>query len=250
MVKGLGLDRCLWFTRTVLRGRVSPHPERQSRRPGAQVVCGVEGRGIGSAAAVKEIVRDVQTWSVFSDEKGYAFNGYAVSTEVGTVLIDPPNPGEAGWPTVDLFEPFAGVWLTNRNHSRAAAVFRERYGLTVWAHEADAERLEAGADRVVAGNTTIAGDIEIVPVPGKSPGEIAFHLPRSRALIVGDLVIGVPAGELSTYPDEVIDDKAELHHSAARLLDYDFDALLLCDGQPLPSGGKDRLREFVVSSDR
>ena len=85
-------------------------------------------------------------------------------------------------------------------------------------------------------------------VPGKSPGEIAFHLPRSRALVVGDVVIGVPAGELSTYPDKVIDDMAELHRSAARLLDYDFDALLLCDGESLPSGGKQKLAEFVDST--
>jgi glyoxylase-like metal-dependent hydrolase (beta-lactamase superfamily II) len=197
---------------------------------------------------VEGIVRDVQTWSLFSEQKGYAFNGYAVSTEEGTVLVDPPDPGKDGWHTVELLEPFAGVWLTNRNHSRAAATFRERCGLTVWAHEADAGRLEAGADRTVAGRTTIAGAIEIVRVPGKSPGEIALHLPRSGALIVGDLVIGVPAGELSTYPDEVIDDRAELQRSAARLLDSEFDALLLCDGEPLPSGGKDKLREFVERS--
>jgi hypothetical protein len=125
---------------------------------------------------VKAIARDVQTWSVFSEQKGYAFNGYAVSTEDGTVLIDPPDPGEDGWLTVDLLEPFAGVWLTNRNHSRAAATFRDRYG------------------------TTIAGDIEIVPVPGKSPGEIAFHLPRSRGVIVGDLVIGVPPASCRPIP--------------------------------------------------
>lgn len=62
-------------------------------------------------------------------------------------------------------------------------------------------------------------------------------------------MIGVPAGELSTYPDDVTEDRAELHRSAARLLDYDFDALLLCDGQPLPSGGKDKLREFVERSE-
>jgi hypothetical protein len=61
-------------------------------------------------------------------------------------------------------------------------------------------------------------------------------------------VIGVPPGELSTYPDEVIDDKAELHRSAARLLEYEFDALLLCDGEPLPTRGKDKLREFVARS--
>jgi glyoxylase-like metal-dependent hydrolase (beta-lactamase superfamily II) len=194
---------------------------------------------------MKEIVPDVQTWSVFAPDKGYAFNGYAISTESGTLLIDPPDPGVDGWCTIDLLEPFAGIWLTNRNHSRAAAACRQRYGLTVWAHEADADRLEAGADRTLRGGETIPGEIEVVHAPGKSPGEIAFHLPRSGALIVGDVVIGVPPGELSTYPDKVIEDRKRLHESAARLLEYDFDALLLCDGEPLPSGGKAKLRQFV-----
>jgi glyoxylase-like metal-dependent hydrolase (beta-lactamase superfamily II) len=196
-------------------------------------------------APLREVVPDVQTWSVFAPDRGYAFNGYAISTERGTVLVDPPDPGADGWATIDLLEPFAGVWVTNRNHSRAAARCRERYGVTVWAHEADADRLAAGADRTVRGGETIAGEIEVVHVPGKSPGEIAFHLPRSRALIVGDVVIGVPAGQLSTYPDEVIEDRMRLLESAARLLEYDFDALLLCDGEPLPFRGKAKLREFV-----
>jgi hypothetical protein len=54
-------------------------------------------------------------------------------------------------------------------------------------------------------------------------------------LIVGDLVIGVSPGELSTSRDEVIDDGAELQRSAARLLNYDFDALLLCTASRFPS---------------
>jgi glyoxylase-like metal-dependent hydrolase (beta-lactamase superfamily II) len=195
---------------------------------------------------MREIVPDVQTWSVFAPDKDYAFNGYAVATESGTVLIDPPEPVEDGWGAVDLLEPFAGVWITNRNHSRAAAVFRERYGITVYAHEADADRLEAGADATVRGDERLPGDIQLIHVPGKSPGEIAFHLPRSRALVVGDVVIGVPAGELSTYPDKVIDDMEKLQRSAARLLEYDFDALLLCDGESFSSGGKAKLEEFVA----
>jgi glyoxylase-like metal-dependent hydrolase (beta-lactamase superfamily II) len=194
---------------------------------------------------MREIVPDVQTWSVFMPDRGYAFNGYAIATEDGTVVIDPPEPEQDGWGMIDLLEPFAGVWVTNRNHSRAAAAFRERYGATVYAHEADAERLEAGADQTVHGGERLPGELELIHVPGKSPGEIAFHVPRSRALVVGDVVIGVPAGELSTYPDQVIDDMAELHRSAARLLEYDFDALLLCDGEPLLSGGKKKLSEFV-----
>ena len=197
---------------------------------------------------MKEIAPSVLTWSVFSDEKGYAFNGYAVRTEGGTVLIDPPDPGEDGWSTLEPLEPFAGVWITNRNHSRAAAAFRNRYDVEVWAHEGDARQLAGGADRTVRDGETIAGQIEIVHVPGKSPGEIAFHLPSARAVIVGDVVIGVPPGELSTYPDEVVDDSSELFRSATRLLEYDFEALLLCDGEPIPTGGKDKLREFVERS--
>jgi glyoxylase-like metal-dependent hydrolase (beta-lactamase superfamily II) len=182
---------------------------------------------------MREIVPDVQMWSVPVPDKGYDFNGFAVATEDGTVLIDPPEPAEEGWGAIDMLEPFAGVWITNRNHSRAAAASRERYGLKVSAHEADAERLP--------------GDIQLIHVPGKSPGEIAFLVPRSNALIVGDVVIGVPAGELSTYPDKVIDDMEELHRSAAKLLEYGFDALLLCDGEPITSGGKQKLQDFVAA---
>jgi glyoxylase-like metal-dependent hydrolase (beta-lactamase superfamily II) len=197
---------------------------------------------------MREVVPDVQMWSVPAPDRGYDFNGFAVATEHGTVVIDPPEPVAEGWGAIDLLEPFAGVWITNRNHSRAAAAFRERYGTTVYVHEADADKLEAGADQTVRGDERLPGDIQLIHVPGKSPGEIAFHLPRCGALIVGDVVIGVPAGELSTYPEKVIDDMEELHRSAARLLDYDFDALLLCDGEPLPSGGKQKLQGFLDRS--
>ena len=197
---------------------------------------------------MREIVPDVQMWSVPAGDRGYDFNGFAVATEGGTVLIDPVEPVQEGWMAIDMLEPFAGVWVTNRNHSRAAAAFRERYGLRVAVHDADAERLEAGADETVRGDEVLTGDIQLIHVPGKSPGEVAFLVPRARALIVGDVVVGDPPGELSTYPEKVIDDMDELHRSAAKLLEFDFDALLLCDGAPITTGGKDKLREFVARS--
>ena len=195
-----------------------------------------------------EVAPDIQTWSVHSSDKGYDFNGFAISTAQGTVLVDPPDPLPDGWQTVDFMEPFVGVYVTNRNHSRAAADFRERYGLAVHVHEADAGLVEAGADVTLRGGERIGEEVEVVHVPGKSPGEIAFWVERSRAMIVGDVVIGVPPGELSTYPDAVIDDREALMRSAERLLEYDFDALLLCDGQCLPEGGKAKLEAFVAAA--
>jgi glyoxylase-like metal-dependent hydrolase (beta-lactamase superfamily II) len=196
---------------------------------------------------MEEIIPGIRTWSVFSDAKGFTFNGYAVETAAGTLVVDPPEP-KAGWAELDALAPYEGVYVTNRNHSRAAAGFRERYNAPVRVHERDAERAEVDADEALSGGETFAGEVEVVSVPGKSPGEVAFHVPGKRALIVGDLVIGVPEGELSTYPDEVIKDKEALHRSAAGLLELDFDALLVCDGSPFPTGGKDALRRFVESA--
>jgi hypothetical protein len=48
---------------------------------------------------------------------------------------------------------------------------------------------------------------------------------------VGDVVICRPGAGLTTYPDEAIDDRDGLR-SARELSQLDFDALLLCDGEP------------------
>ena len=113
-------------------------------------------------------------WSVFQPDKGYAFNGFAIATEDGTVLIDPPEPAEEGWGAIDMLGPFAGLYITNRNHSRAAAAFRERYGISVCAHEADADRLEAGADATVHGDERLPGDVQLIHVPASRPARSPF----------------------------------------------------------------------------
>lgn len=194
---------------------------------------------------MQEVAPGIYMWSAFSDEKGFAFNGFAISGSEGTLLIDPPEPADGAWGPLDQLEPFEGIYTTNRNHGRAAALFGKRYSVPVRAHAADASRLSGAVDETLQGGEAIGSTVEVIHVPGKSPGEIAFHVAPSNALIVGDVVIGVPAGELSVYPDELVDDKVELFRSAAKLLSYDFDALLLCDGKPLLTGGKQTLREFV-----
>jgi glyoxylase-like metal-dependent hydrolase (beta-lactamase superfamily II) len=78
------------------------------------------------------------------------------------------------------------------------------------------------------------GPFTVVGVPGKSPGEVALHDPVRRLLVVGDAVIGNPSG-------------ARLRASVRRLLELDFDTLLVGDGVPIRDGGRERLRELVAS---
>jgi glyoxylase-like metal-dependent hydrolase (beta-lactamase superfamily II) len=89
--------------------------------------------------------------------------------------------------------------------------------------------------------------LTIVDVPGKSPGEIAFLDSARRLLVVGDVVIGNPPGQLSLLRERVMDDPARLRASVQSLLELDFDALMVGDGVPIREGGRERLRDLVAS---
>ena len=71
-----------------------------------------------------------------------------------------------------------------------------------------------------------------------------------RALACADGVVRWPAdGPLRFVPDELMDDpertKAGLRAAYRRLLDLDFDRLLLAHGDPIVHGAKDELFAFV-----
>ena len=53
------------------------------------------------------------------------------------------------------------------------------------------------------------------------------------------------AGALALIPEAKLDDPRKLKRSLRKLLDYDFDVLLLCDGQPILSGGRQKVAEFL-----
>ncbi len=91
-------------------------------------------------------------------------------------------------------------------------------------------------------------------LPGKSAGEIGLYFdPAQHAisrkmngiLLLGDAIIGNPPGALSLIPEPKLDDSSKLKRSLRKLLDYDFNVLLLCNGQLVLSGGKLKVAEFL-----
>lgn len=100
------------------------------------------------------------------------------------------------------------IIITNRDHERQAAFFRERTGAQVVVHEA-APLLETAPDRTVSDADEIVPGLRAVHLlHGKSPGEIALHWPQKRLALAGDLVVGEPLGELSLLPDPKLESPA------------------------------------------
>ena len=196
---------------------------------------------------MREIVEGIFTWSWFSEPHGYDFNGYLIRDPEGNLCVDPVEPA-ADVLTHLVREGVARIVLTNRNHVRRAALVRERTGAPIAIHPADAGYARAqGAtiDAALAPGERL-GAFTVVPVPGKSPGEIALHCPRRRLLVVGDAVIGNPPGKLSLLREKVMDDPAQLRASVAALAKLDVDVLLPGDGAPILREAGARLRELVA----
>jgi len=197
---------------------------------------------------MNEIVSNIFTWAWFSEPHGYNFNGYLVRHTEGNLCIDPVLPSDESLADIAQMG-VARILLTNRNHSRASNVVRARTGARTLIHLDDATHARSqGAE--IDGELNVGekiGPLTIVADPGKSPGEIALHWPERGILIVGDAVIGNPPGHCGLLRDKVMDDPARLRQSVRKLLELEFDALLVGDGVSILHGAKSRLKELVAT---
>lgn len=195
---------------------------------------------------MQEILPDIFTWSTFSEPHGYDFNGYLIRHAEGNVCIDPVQPGAED--LADIERAGVGrILLTNRNHSRASNLIRERTGAPIFIHPDDAPHAH-GQGTVIDGELLIGekvGPLVVEPAPGKSPGEVVLHWPERGLLIVGDAVVGNPPGRCALLREKVMDDPARLRTSLRNLLELDFDVLLVGDGTPILHDAKARLRDLV-----
>jgi glyoxylase-like metal-dependent hydrolase (beta-lactamase superfamily II) len=195
---------------------------------------------------MREILGDIFTWSRLSEPHGYDFNGHLIRHGDGNLCIDPVEPDAAAADEIERLG-VARILLTNRNHSRAANLVRERTGARTAIHPEDAAHARGQGteldDELRPGHKI--GPFAVIAVPGKSPGEVALHWPERRLLLVGDAVIGNPPGRCGLLREAVMDDPARLRASVRALLELDFETLLVGDGVPILRGAKARLEELV-----
>ena len=195
---------------------------------------------------MRDIVSDILTWPWFSEPHGYSFNGHLVRDPGGNICIDPVEPTADDMDAL-VREGVARIILTNRNHSRAANRVRAGTGARTVIHADDADHArnqETELDEALEVGGTV-GPLEVVDASGKSPGEVALLWRERGVLIVGDAVIGKPPGQCGLLPERVMDDPARLRSNLRKLLDLDFDILLVGDGESILQNAKARLKELV-----
>ena len=187
-----------------------------------------------SVARVEEIVPGVLHWAAFRETIGQPVQSYYLVE--ARALIDPMLP-EAG---VEAFEGRPAperILLTNRHHYRDSDHFREAFGCPVLCHEAGLHEFEDGpqVDGFAFGDEVAPG-VVAREVAAICPEETALHLPAARAMSFADGLVRY-GGELAFVPDHLLGEDPEavkrgLRAAFTRLLEHDFDHLLVAHGDP------------------
>ena len=192
-----------------------------------------------------EVVPDVLHWQARHPNIRVDVSSYLLA-DTATAL-DPILPQGEGPEWVG--QEVARVALTVRHHLRSASDF----GVPILVHRAG---LEEVGDEAVAVEGYEAGDelapgVRVLPFGRICADDAALHIAAGTGVLAfGDGIINY--GEIGHPPDQLLGDdpetvKADIVEGLVPLLDEDFDVLLFAHGEPVASGGKEMLREFVES---
>jgi glyoxylase-like metal-dependent hydrolase (beta-lactamase superfamily II) len=193
---------------------------------------------------MKLIAPGIQQWSFFSEEKQLDFNGLLLTVNDHCVLVDPPPMEAADRAAILKGQAVDYILLTNRDHVRDAEACRRDFQAKVFAPVADAPLMGIPIDKTYQDGELLPGGLWVIHLQDmKSPGESALFLDRGKGyLILGDSLIGKPAGRLSLLPAEKFADVAKARESLRRLLKYNFETVLVGDGVSVLTGGKEAVR--------
>lgn len=177
------------------------------------------------------------SWSAWQPDRAMNFNGYFLVRDGGNVAVDPLPLDEAQTEWIAARDGVATIVLTNRDHERGAREMRDRFGARVLTHEREAASFSFAPDATFEDGETVAPGIVCIGLPGaKTPGECALYMREFACAIVGDAVLGTPAGALSLLPEAKLSDRSRLLRSLRALWALRLNVLLTGDGEPLFGG--------------
>ncbi len=197
---------------------------------------------------MREIAPGLWHWTARHDHIASDVSSYYLLPE--RVAIDAMIPSEG----IAWFAQHGApehVLLSNRHHDRDAWRLQAEFGCTVHCVENGLYELEGRGSAVgFAFGDQLPGGVVVHEVDAICPDETALHLPGYRALACADGVVRDRAdGRLKFVPDWLMDDPEhtmeDLRAAYRRLVELDFDLLLLAHGEPIVDGGREALRAFA-----
>lgn len=183
-------------------------------------------------------------WQAYDPAVKVDLSCCARRTPHGLVFIDPIPLARRALDALCAAEPPAAIILTNGNHARAAADYRQRFSIPILAHAEAVAELGLAVDREIADGETVLAAFTVIALPGAAPGEIALH--AGDVLHVGDALIHLPPHGFALLPEKYCADARALRVSLGKLLRFPFEVLTFAHGLPLVAQARLRLTQTLT----
>ena len=196
---------------------------------------------------MKQLLPGIWQWSWFSEEKQLDFNGLFLSVGEHRILVDPPPMTAEAGTFIRRQGGLDYIIVTNRDHVREAASYQTDFRCQLQVPEADASQMDVKPSKTFKDGELLPGGIWVIHLADqKSPGESALYIQQGKGvLIVGDALIGKPAGSVSLLAPEKYGDLTKARAGLRRLLKYHFDSILVGDGTSILGGAKQVVEQVL-----
>ena len=140
------------------------------------------------------------------------------------------------------------ILITHKHgdHTANLSKVKELTEAPIMAHEGDAADISdaQGVEVTSLEHKQVlpyCGGIEIINIPGHSDGNVSYYLQSKKIIIAGDTVFGDEEGTLDSPPERYCKDAEMARSELSRLLENDFDAIMLSHGKNVMSGAKSKI---------
>lgn len=197
-----------------------------------------------------EIRPGLWRWTAYHEEWKEDVGSLALVTGDEIVLIDPLVPAAEEDRFFAALDRPVHVLITVFWHARSAGEIARRTGARVWAYSRAraviARRIGLDPHVFRLGDELPGG---IAAYPARRRSEVLYWLPRHRALVAGDVILGGDDGHGARLcPDSWLPQGTtarDLALSLQPLLDLPVELLLVSHGEPALTGGAQALAQAL-----
>jgi len=184
-------------------------------------------------------------WQGYDPSVKVDLSSHAYLTPQGWVLIDPIPLREEVLIELSAEEKIAAILLTNSNHERAAADYREKSNARIIAHTGAQGAFSVEVDQWIQDGEYVSG-LKAIHLPGFVQGEIALHAPEAGGvMMMGDALINLQSSGFAVLPDKYCDDPKLAHKSLQKLLQFSFEVMTFAHGLPIIADARQRLEQLL-----
>ena len=184
------------------------------------------------------------SWEIYSEEHRVLLTSHAFFLEGSWWVFDPisiPKSAFESWITKqfngDLLKVNWNILLTNGNHERSVASWTKDRGQCA-IHVTSGSELESIAQDIWDPETDKVdlGPWKRIRLEGGAPGETAYYLEKSKAVVVGDALVNLPDRGFEILPEKYCENPGLLRNSLSKLAELDLEKLWTAHGKSINTG--------------